>query len=186
MKRTAEIIPGPSHPSLVDYLLLLSGVGLSLYLQRLSPMAAEAQDTSGPPPLQMIISFLPDLMRLPEGILLLWPIFYTMQRLLGRTQGVTSAEWLWVLSWVGVSVLTGLAAWEWSGTLPEFIQPHVNKPRLLWYVIFVPTMAGLGVVLTLVGLLRRGPIPWSHTLGLALIIWPAPALAGILMFGKFI
>jgi hypothetical protein len=58
-------------------------------------------------------------------------------------------------------------------------------PRKLWYLIFVPSMAGLAVVLGLAGLLRRGPAPWTHTFGVALILWPVAPLAGILAFGKF-
>jgi hypothetical protein len=175
-----------SRPTLLDYFFVLAGAGLSLYLLRLSPMHAEAVQGAIPPAYEGMIPFLPDLMRLPEGILLVWPFFFGTQRILGRAQALTSCEWLWVLSWVGVALLTGLAVWEQVGSLPDFLQAHIRTPRHLWYVVFVPSMAALAVVLALLGLVRRRPQPWTQTFGLVLLTWPIAPLAGIIFLGKFV
>ena len=48
---------------------------------------------------EVVASFLPTVMRLPEGVLLLGPVFFLLQVILGRRQGPTGAEWLWV-AWI--------------------------------------------------------------------------------------
>jgi hypothetical protein len=72
-----------------------------------------------------------------------------------------------------------------AGTLPELMQPYATTPRKLWYLIFVPSMAGLALLLSLVSLVRRGAVPWTHTFGLVLLLWPIAPLLGILSLGKF-
>jgi hypothetical protein len=110
-------VPYTSRPTLVDYYLLLLGCGLSLYLTRLGPMPAAAEESRTDPGLREFVALLPEAMRLPEGVLLLWPVFLALQRLRGRRQGLTFGEWLWVLAWLGTALLTGLSAWErWVDT----------------------------------------------------------------------
>jgi hypothetical protein len=185
MSRAADKPPAPPaalRPTLVDYVFLLAGVSLSLYLMLLSPLAAEAGE-GATTALALFVAFLPGPMRLSEGVILLWPFFLATQRLRGRKEGLTAAEWLWVLSWIGVAVLTLLGALDTAGGLPEFLQRYAAVPRKLWYYIFAPSMAALAVVLGLAGLVRRGPPPWTHTFGLAVILWPVVPLAGILALG---
>jgi probable H4MPT-linked C1 transfer pathway protein len=175
-----------SRPTLVDYLLLLLGCGASLYLARLGPLWVEpGEHVTSPILYEVAASFLPTVMRLPEGVLLLGPVFFLLQVVLGRRQGPTGAEWLWVLAWVGTALLTGLSAWARTDTVPEVVQPYVHKPLLLWYLIFVPAMAALALVLTVLGLASSVPKPWTHQLGLALIIWPALPLGAIFTLGNF-
>ena len=173
----------PLRPTFIDYFLLLLGVALSVYLARIAPLAVEARDASADPRLRTAVSYLPDLMRLPEGVLLLGPLFLVVQWARGRKQGLTSIEWLWVLSWFGVAILTGLASWK--NAFPDLAPSVLGRVPWLWYLILVPTMAGLGVVLRLLGVFSRRPAPWTHALGLALLVWPAPLLAAILTVGKF-
>jgi hypothetical protein len=177
-------LPAASRPGLVDFLLLLAGAGLSLYLTQLGPLRAEASAEVADERLRALVAFLPGPLRLSEGIVLLWPIFFSLQRLFGRAQGLTSGEWLWVFSWLGVALLSGLSAWDTLGGLPEFLQPHAVRPRLFWYLVFVPVLAALAVVLAPFGLLRRTPLPWTHSFSLALMIWPALPLAAILALGR--
>jgi hypothetical protein len=179
-------IPYTSRPTLVDYWLLLLGCGLSLYLIRTGPMPAEADDSRTDPVLREFVAALPDMMRLPEGVLLLWPVFLALQRVRGRKLGLTFGEWLWVLAWLGTALLAGLSAWQKWGVLPEFVQPYAAKPRVVWYVVVMPSMAALAGVMALGGLLRRIPAPWTHSCGLALVIWPVAPLSGILLWGKFV
>ncbi len=181
-----EPVPVLSRPTVVDYLLLLAGGGLSLYLIHLAPLpvtvTGEASARAGD-----FIRFLGGPLRLSEGIILLWPLFFLLQRLLGRSDGLTGGEWLWVLSWLGIALLAGLDAWQSFRELPElpeFIREKPARPRALWYMTFVPAMAVLGVVLALLGMLRRGPSPWTQPLSVALMVWPALPLALILAVGK--
>jgi hypothetical protein len=175
----------PSRPALVDYLFMLGGCGLSLYLMEIKPLHASPAEGLEGSFTRYFVEFLPRPLRLTEGILLLWPVFFTTQLLRRRREPLTAAEWLWVVSWVGVALLTGLTAWETSGTLPEVLLPHTTVPAKLWYVICVPSMAALAVVLGLAGLLRRGPAPWTHSFAFALIVWPVAPLVGILTLGQF-
>jgi hypothetical protein len=41
------------------------------------------------------------------------------------------------------------------------------------------------VLLLLLGLVGRAHQPWTHNLGLALVIWPVLPLAAILALGEF-
>jgi hypothetical protein len=154
-------------------------------LIELKPLHAVAAEGVESPFTRFLVEFLPRPLRLTEGILLLWPVFLVTQLLRGRREPLTAAEWLWVVSWLGITLLTGLAAWETSGTLPEFLQEHSSAPFRLWYVIVVPSMAALAVLLGLAGLLRRGPAPWTHGFAVVLIVWPVGPLAGILTLGRF-
>jgi hypothetical protein len=173
----------PSRPSLLDYLFVLAGAALSLYLMQQSPLAIEVSD-SVPPAQRALVVFLGGPLRLTEGIILLWPLFFAGQRLRWRREPLTGGEWLWVLSWVGIAVLTGLGFWQNAGTLPGFLSEHAGKPRILWYMVFVPAIAVLGGVLAVGGLLRRAAQPWTHPFGLALVLWPVLPLAGIFMYGS--
>jgi hypothetical protein len=181
MSRAPEA--APSRPTLVDALFLLAGCALSLYLIGLNPLAAAPAEESPGPGLAALLAFLPAAMRLPEGVVLLWPVFFGTQRLLGRREALTGGEWLWVLSWVGVAALAGLDAWVAWGSPPAFLH---TRPRLLWYMTFVPAMAVLAAVLALAGLVRRRYPPWTHLFGLALALWPALPLALILALGRFV
>jgi hypothetical protein len=175
----------PLRPSVVDYLLLLAGVALSLYLIEIAPLRVEATDTPAGTPARYVVEFLARPLRLTEGVVLLGPLLWLTQRLRGRRQPLTAAEWLWGVSWVGIGLLTGLACWQTSGTMPEALAEWADLPRRLWYVVFVPATAALAVVLGLAGLLRRGPPPWTHSLAVALVLWPVAPLAGILALGRF-
>jgi hypothetical protein len=177
--------PAPvSRPCFFDYLFLLGGVGLSLFLMQLAPIRAEPEDLSVHPRLISLIAFLAVLMRLPEGVILLWPVFFATQWP-GRSRGLTLGEWLWLLAWVGVALLTGLMTLDLMGGMPESMQPHAAKPRLLWYIVAAPAMAGLALVFLVISLFRR-PAPWTHNLGLALVIWPAAPALTVLALGKFV
>jgi hypothetical protein len=175
--------PCPSRPSLFDHLLVLAGAALSLYLMRLAPIRAEPARTLGPR-LAEVFAFLPDMMRLSEGVILLWPFFFLPQWI-SRSERLTAGEWLWLLAWVGLLLLTGLTAWEFLLGLPEALVPHAGKPRLLWYVLAVPALAGVGVIVLIVSLLSGVPPPWTHWLALALMFWPALPVLVVLGGGEF-
>jgi hypothetical protein len=171
------------RPTVSDYLLLLAGAGLSLYLMDLSPFAVEANDNIGNPSLRVAITFLPRLLRLPEGIILLLPLFVGPQFLLGRREGLTAAEWLWLFSWCGTALLTAFGAADFLSLLPALVRANLLWTRFVWYVGFDLAMAGVAVALLVIGLFRPAR-PWTHQLGLALAFWPVPPLAGIMTLTK--
>lgn len=195
----------PPAPGLVDYFLILLGCALSFYLIRLGhplgdlgaapPKAGvryigHLKVEPGPqaensPALRYLLLTLPDLLRLPEGIILLWPIFHVLQRLGGRKQGLTSGEWLWVFAWLGTALLTALAAWAHWGGLPGSFAAQASWPPVIWYVVLLPSMSLIAVLVMLFGLLGRWQLPWTHSLGLVLIIWPVVPLALILALGRY-
>ena len=177
--------PRPSRPTLVDYFLLVLGFALSTYLTRVGPLPVEAREIVADPRLQTAVTYLPDVMRLPEGVLLLGPLFLITQFVMGRRQGLTSIEWLWVLSWLGVVVLSGLTAWRNVIPFPDAVLPYIALVPRLWYVLLVPSMAALAVVLRLLGLFSRRPAPWTYSFGLVLLVWPVLPLAGILAVARF-
>jgi hypothetical protein len=171
-----------SRPSLVDFLLLLTGCGLSLFLARL-PLLRE------PAPRDLtlaavVVPVLPTLLRLPEGVILFWPLFFLTQLVLGRSQRLTAGEWLWVAAWPGTALVNVLAALVHGGVAPESFRPFAALFPVLWYAVLVPSLAVVAVVLALAGLSARVPPPWTHHLGLALVIWPVLPLAGLLTLGK--
>src|SRR5690242_8412711 len=122
-----------SRPTLVDFLLLLTGCGLSLFLARL-PLLRE------PAPRDftlaaVVVPVLPALLRLPEGLVLLWPLFYILQLALGRSQGLTAGEWLWVVAWLGTALVNVLAALVHAGAVPESARPFAGVAPVLWYAV---------------------------------------------------
>jgi hypothetical protein len=181
----APIAVTPSRPTLVDYVVLLIGCSLSLFLTSFSPLIVKPSHDNWPVILNEFIGFLPAAMRLPEGIVLVGPIFYVSQFVRRRAWGLTSLEWLWAISWLGVAFLAAVAAWDRSGTVPDFLEPYATMPRKLWYLIFVPSMAALAAVLGIVGMVRRAAVPWTHTFGMVLLLWPAGPLLGVLSLAKF-
>src|SRR4051812_33593155 len=116
MSATPTYIPS-SRPTLVDYLLVLLGCSLSFFLVRQTPYEVTPREGLAPP-LADFVRSLGDIMRLSEGIVLLWPAFLMLQMVRGRGgMGLTAGEWLWVIAWFGVAVLTALtcwAQWGWS------------------------------------------------------------------------
>ena len=174
----------PVRPTIVDYFLMLAGYSLSLFLIRLSPWKFFDPKEGLSAPVEDLVGNLGDIMRLTEGVVLLWPLFLATQSLRGRAQGLTAGEWLWVIAWLCIVLLTALAAWGKWGTLPEWLRDNANKPRTIYYLIVAPSMGVLAAVFAVVGLVGRGQSPWTHSFSLALVTWPVLPLAGIFTLGK--
>jgi len=190
MSRQPAVTPPPlPRPTLIDWLFLLTGCGASLLLSTLpSPRPEPAGAAFDSVWLGRLATTLPALMHLPEGVILLGPFFYLGQRLLGRAPGITTGEWLWIFAWPGVALVNGLAAWRLaidSGAtaLPDFLAPHAVYlfywPAMVWYVLLVPSLAVVALLVGLFGMFGRTP-PWTHSLGVVLVVWPVVPLAGIL------
>jgi hypothetical protein len=179
--------PLPLRPTLFDFFIILLGASASLALFqfrliRVLPSSAGAA-WSGT---AMTLPLLEQMLHLSEGIILMWPFFLGIQRLRGRTQGLTLMEWLWVFAWVGTALVAGLGAWNhWVGIPVDVLGP-MRSVCLVWYVILGPSMALLALVIALLGMVVRVPPPWTHSCGIALVVWPVLPLAGILALGKFI
>jgi len=186
MSRADKAPPVPSRPTLFDFLLIVAGFALSLVLAQAEGL--KVTPASHAPSLAAVhlVPILPQLVRLPEGVILLWPVFLMTQRALGHRQGLTSGEWLWVIAWLVAAVLTGLAAWQTWGSVPEFVRAYLAWAFVLGYVIVVPSIAAVALVLIVLGLVGRWQQPWTHTFGLVLVLWPALPVAGILALTKIV
>ena len=181
---SSTLLPGPvARPTVADYLVLLAGAGLSLGLIKLSPFTADAADSISQPILRHAVPYLTSLLRLPEGVVLLLPVFFLIQLVRGRRESLTAAEWLWLVLWFGTAGLTVLGGCERFHLLPELVRTHLLLVRLVWYVGFGLAAALLAVVLIVVGFFRP-PAPWTNQLALALAVWPVAPVAGILMLSK--
>jgi len=185
MSQPSASAPAALAPTFLDYFLLLSGFALTLWLLSLYPPVPPAsEDENLSPAMKKLAPELPNLVRLPQGVILLWPIFLLWQTIQGRKQSLTAGEWLWVFSWLGTAVVVGLAAWSKFGTLPEVLQNSERTVRVVWFVILTSAIAAAGIIIGFGGLIWRVRRPWTHTCALALVIWPALPLLGILALGR--
>jgi hypothetical protein len=181
--------PPPNRPGLLDCFLLLCGPALSLCLCRVPLFDVKPNGNITDPLVLSFLPLLPTLLRLTEGIILLWPFFFAGQRLRGRTQGLTAVEWLWIFAWPGVATLNALVnANQWVPT-PDALLPYKDYlfywPQLAWYVLVVPSLALVALLIGLLVLFGREPPLWTHVFGLALLVWPVLPLAAILALAKF-
>jgi hypothetical protein len=167
-----------SRPRWADYFLILCGSALSLFLAEMSGLKAIPAGASPGPLLQMVARLEPALLFLPQGIVLLWPLFYATQRLLGRQQALTAGEWLWGLAWLVMVLFTGWIAWRLFGATPD-----VHRHVITGYLVYAVAMAAIALILTFIGLVGRWKQPWTHHFSLVLMLWPALPLA-ILWLGK--
>jgi hypothetical protein len=174
----------PSRPTLFDFLLVVSGFALSLFLSRWPTLQVVPGPDTPEAAANYLVPILPQLVRLPEGVILLWPVFLITQRLLGRKQGLTWGEWLWVIAWLATVLLLGLVAWQTTSTVPEFVRDQLPRVFVLSYLFLLPALAAVALVLMLVGLAARWQRPWTHNFALVLLAWPALPVAGIVALAK--
>jgi len=177
----------PSRPHLLDYLLILAGCSLSLVLIRLAPIQVRPNDSVTSSMIRDLVNTQGQILCLSDGIVLLWPFFFLSSRLTTRFPGLTAGEWLWILAWLGVALLTTLLLWKgWANSyMPAFLLDNTEKIRIIWYLIFVPTLGALALIFAVAGMMANRNQPWTHTLSLALVLWPVAPLALILSLGKF-
>jgi hypothetical protein len=182
MSRASPVATPVSRPTAVDYLLIFLGCGLSLYLNQISGPQPKAKDHIPLWIAQDLVPQLPPLLLLPQGIILLWPLFYGTQRLLGRSQALSAGEWLWGVAWLGTLLVTGWVLWGHLGNLPAFADHLDYPPQFLWTIVAGPAMAVTASLIGLISLLARWQQPWTHTFGLVLLIWPMIPLGGLLLW----
>jgi hypothetical protein len=175
-------LPAPPRPTWFDYVFILMGCGLSMALTDLSRFEAHA--TAGSPALPaLVLRWLPHLLFLPLGLLLLWPLFFLTQKCAGRVHPLTPAEWLWGVAWLGAVALTVWIAWQFWGTPPEFLTPASFKgTAFVGYALAMLAMGAVGIVIGLVDLIGRWPRPWTHPFCLALVMWPSLPLLALLLW----
>jgi hypothetical protein len=170
----------PSRPRVLDFLCIAVGVMLS---RLLSDMAGLHATTSGPQiqagQLQgLLVPALPFALFLPVGVVLFWPIFYVNQWILGRRQGMSSAEWLLGLSWLVFSALTVWILLKGTGHLPEMLAgANVRKYVVAGYMLYMIAMAALALLLFLFDVCAGWTQPWTQALTIALMLWPMLPLA---------
>lgn len=166
-------VEAASAPCLLDYLFLFLGVGISALLAKMAGLQM-LLPTDPTPGLQAVRDVLPTLLFLPVGVILFWPIFYTTQWLRGRRDGLSVGEWLMGLAWLGALAFTAWCIGKGTETLPGFFtEDDFKKYAVLGYILFMLSMGTLALVIWLIGLVGRWQQPWTHTLSLALLLWPA-------------
>lgn len=171
---TAVRLEPASCPRIVDYLLIWAGVGASAGLVELIELRAAVRTPETGTLLQVLLHALPTGLLLPVGIILMWPLFYTTQWLCGRRQGLTLGEWLLGLAWLAALAFTIWAIGKGTGSY--LTDPDFKQYAVLGYMLFMISMGALAVLIWLVCLVSRTPRPWTHTLSLSLMIWPAVPL----------
>lgn len=176
-----------SRPLLGDYFLILLGFAFSIYLAYLSdlrlkdadggqevPKSGEVAGTDKNPRFELAFrATAPVLLFLPLGVLLLWPIFYLLGRLAGRTQGLALGEWLWGLAWLVSLFLTIWIAWKATGGAPEGLLSQDFKQIVFTaYALFLLAMGAVALLVWLFCLFSSTIYPWTHSFALALLTWP--------------
>jgi hypothetical protein len=169
-----------TRPRFLDYFLILLGSGFSLVLAEMSGLRA-TEETPGRF-LGALMRVFPHLLFLPLGILLCWPMFYTTQKILGRQQTLTIAEWLWGLAWLADLFLTVWILWKGLGTAPGFLgTAGFQQGVFVGYIIFAVSLAVIALIVLVIDIFGRWPQPWTHAFGLALMIWPVVPLLVLLL-----
>jgi hypothetical protein len=120
---------------------------------------------------ESVIQVLPQWLFLPVGVILLWPLLYGTQCLAGRSQGLSAGEWLLGLAWLACLALAGVVVWQHTGTLPGFLTDYVGEYLVVGHMLGVLALGALAAVLLLADLAGRWPQPWTHRLGLGLLLW---------------
>jgi len=172
-----------SQPTWLDYLGILCGCGVSQLLTMLCEqrgLRALAPDELPPLVGEPLVALLPFLLLLPVGIVLFWPVFHATQRVLGRPAGLTFGEWLWGVAWLLAVALTAWIVWNYGGSPPELLASDAFKRYLIaGYALAVVSLGAIALLLALIDLVGRWPLPWTHRFGLVLLIWPALPLAAL-------
>lgn len=164
------VLPGPSF---LDYFLIFCGAGLSVLLAQLSGLHVDHENARGL--LLHLHSVLPQMLFLPMGIVLFWPIFFGVQKVLGRNTGMTLGEWLWGVAWLANVFFAIWFFWYGFGGMPSAVQ-NIKQQVIISYLLFSLAMAVIAPVLLIVGLVRRAPLPWTHRFCLAMLTWPIAPL----------
>ncbi len=174
-----QIRPPATRPRFIDYLFVWLGVGLSALFAEMADLRTVLRQGTPTPALHAVLHVLPAILFLPVGVILFWPIFYVSQWLSGRRQTLTIGEWLLGLAWLAAIAFSLWCVLKGTGNLPEFLSgPEFKKYAVLAYILFMLSVGALAAVIWLVGLVARWQQPWTHTLSLALMVWPAlPLLA---------
>jgi hypothetical protein len=166
-----------SRPTWLDYVLILFGVCVSVALTEMAGLRL-VRGAATPPELpEPVRAVVPQALLLALGPILFWPVFHTTQRIAGRAQDITAAEWLLGLAWLGDLVLSGAIVWNHAGTLPELpVEVDYRHYLKAGYLAAVVGLGSLALLLWALDLVSRAPRPWTHRFALALLLWPAAPL----------
>lgn len=160
-------------PTWLDFVLILLGVVLSLYLTNLAEVRV-FRSTATPSWLgEGLAQAIPAVLLLPIGIYLWWPIFYSTARFRGRSENLTLVEYLWGTAWLIDLVVIGLIVGKhWEINLVVIDQTTIRSYASWGLLIIATGLAILGTLGGMAGLVQRTPRPWTHHLGIALMLWP--------------
>ncbi|MFO0866062.1 MAG: hypothetical protein U0744_15675 [Gemmataceae bacterium] len=173
-----------ARPRTFDFLCILAGACLSAWVAE--SIGAVVHLPVGQPSAALValMRALPFALLLPSGIIAMWPIYYTNQRILGRNHPITAGEWLFGFAWLGILVLILWTVWRAAGAMPEALKSDEAKRMvLLVYSIAMLAFGAIAFGIWVVGWITRWKQPWTHMLALALMMWPAVPLACIWAYG---
>ncbi|MFO0967437.1 MAG: hypothetical protein U0793_17900 [Gemmataceae bacterium] len=167
---------------MLDYLLIVVGFSASIYLAALSGLQALPPSLEGGLFFLAFAHVLPPLMFLPLGVLLLWPIFFLIGKIAGRSQGLSLGEWLWGLAWLVSLFVTAWILWKASGPAPEgLFGEDFKKAFFVGYTIYLLAMGAVAFFVWIYCLFTSTLRPWTHTFGLTLLFWPVIPLGVALL-----
>lgn len=165
-----------------DYVLVLLGFALSIYLAGLSGLQPPAPAADAGLFLGVLAGVIPILVLMPLGVVLLWPVFYLIGRMAGRTQGLALGEWLWGFAWLVSLLLTAWIIWKGSGSAPEALTDEDFKQAFFTgYTLYLLAMGAVAFFVWLFCLFSSTLFPWTHSFGLALLFWPIVPVTLILV-----
>lgn len=121
---------------------------------------------------------LPQLLFLPMGVVLFWPVFFAVQRMFGRELGMTLGEWLWGVAWLGHLFFAIWFFWRGLGSMPTALL-NLEQTIVIGYLLFLLSLGVIALLLAMSDVVRRTPLPWTHRFCLALLSWPLLPLAAM-------
>jgi hypothetical protein len=175
----------PAHrPTWLDFCCLLLGFALSLILAEWSGFTARETERTPAFVKDHLLRVMPSMLFLPVGLVVFWPLFFLTQQVRGRSEPMSSGEWLWGVGWLVVLPWIAWVLWTYLDTPPEMlVSVSFRRGVVLGYAVGALALGALAGLLTLIGLFARWRPPWTHSLCLVLLIWPALPLAACLAWG---
>ncbi len=171
-------------PTWFDYFFVFAGCGISLVLVRILNFRAISTQATPDWMMEPLIKVLPEMMFLPVGIIVWWPLFFVAARIRGRSGELSWVEWFWGLLWLLNFFLVGSLLWVcWKG-IPEVLEPYeIPKQIEEWLPIVLWAIGGAAVFFGVITAFSKKPSSWTHHFGLVLISWPAVVMA-LVWLGK--
>ncbi|MGF1581657.1 MAG: hypothetical protein ACFCD0_20200 [Gemmataceae bacterium] len=165
-----ELGPAAS-PIWIEYLVLLCGCGLSLWLTEILGLKVDesSQEASWKRSLPLLLFF-------PVGLVSVWPVLFSIGRIRGRSKRLTLVEGLWGVLWLFdvllIATICVYANVDWSEF--DVVEKDDVKSIGRGLLVIVGALSVVaGIVFALIGRIFSGHKAWTHHFGIAMLLWPA-------------